>query len=65
MKEENDYIGTDLNEKEAIAKATADAFVDLYNREMGTFFSIVEYCYPVWSLPLIQSVMHNWDKRRA
>lgn len=32
-----------MNEKEAIEKATADAFVDLYNREMGTSFSIVEY----------------------
>lgn len=32
-----------MNEKEAIEKATADAFVNLYNREMGTSFSIVEY----------------------
>jgi hypothetical protein len=32
-----------MNEKEAIEKATADAFVELYNREMGTSFSIVEY----------------------
>jgi len=32
-----------LNEKEAIEKATADAFIGLYNHEMGTSFSIVEY----------------------
>jgi len=32
-----------MNEKEAIEKATADAFIELYNREMGTSFSIVEY----------------------
>jgi hypothetical protein len=32
-----------LNEKEAIERATADAFVELYNREMGTSYSIVEY----------------------
>jgi len=32
-----------LNEKEAIEKATADAFIELYNREMGTSFSITEY----------------------
>ncbi|HSW65482.1 MAG TPA: hypothetical protein VLH56_19555 [Dissulfurispiraceae bacterium] len=32
-----------MNEKEAIEKATADAFIDLYNREMGTSFSIAEY----------------------
>jgi len=32
-----------LNEKEAIEKATADAFIKLYNSEMGTSFSIVEY----------------------
>jgi hypothetical protein len=32
-----------LNEKEAIEKATADAFIQLYNSEMGTSFSIVEY----------------------
>jgi hypothetical protein len=31
-----------LNEKEAIEKATADAFIELYNREMGTSFSIVK-----------------------
>jgi len=28
-----------LNEKEAIEKATADAFIELYNREMRTSFS--------------------------
>jgi hypothetical protein len=32
-----------LNEKEAIEKATADAFIKLYNSEMGTSFSIAEY----------------------
>lgn len=32
-----------MNEKEAIEKATADAFVELYNREMGASFSIIEY----------------------
>ena len=32
-----------LKEKEAIEKATADAFIKLYNTEMGTSFSIVEY----------------------
>jgi hypothetical protein len=32
-----------LNEKEAIEKATADAFIELYNLEMGTSFSIIEY----------------------
>lgn len=32
-----------LNEKEAIEKATADDFVELYNREMGTSFSITKY----------------------
>jgi hypothetical protein len=32
-----------LNEKEAIERATADAFITLYNTEMGTSFSIVEY----------------------
>jgi len=32
-----------LNEKEAIEKATADAFIELYNCEMGTSFSIIEY----------------------
>jgi len=32
-----------MNEKEAIEKATADAFIDLYNREMGASFSIAEY----------------------
>jgi hypothetical protein len=35
--------GASLNEKEAIEKATADAFIELYNREMGTSFSITEY----------------------
>jgi len=32
-----------LNEKEVIEKAIADAFIKLYNSEMGTSFSIVEY----------------------
>ena len=32
-----------MNEKQAIEKATADAFIELYNSEMGTSFSIVEY----------------------
>ncbi len=32
-----------MNEKEAIEKATADAFIELYNSKMGTSFSIVEY----------------------
>lgn len=32
-----------MNEKEAIERATAEAFIDLYNRELGTSFSIVEY----------------------
>ena len=32
-----------MNEKEAIEKATADAFIELYNFEMGTSFSIIEY----------------------
>lgn len=32
-----------MNEKEAIEKATADAFILLYNSEMGTSFSINEY----------------------
>ena len=32
-----------LNEKEAIEKATADAFVELYNRRTGISFSIIEY----------------------
>lgn len=32
-----------MSEKEAIEKATADAFIELYNREMGTSFSITEY----------------------
>jgi hypothetical protein len=32
-----------LNEKEAIEKATADAFVPLYNSLMRTSFSIIEY----------------------
>ena len=32
-----------MNEKEAIEKATADAFIKLYNSEFGTSFSIVEH----------------------
>jgi hypothetical protein len=32
-----------LNKKEGIEKETADAFIELYNTEMGTAFSIVEY----------------------
>lgn len=32
-----------MNEKAAIEKSTADAFVGLYNGEMGTSFSIIEY----------------------
>jgi hypothetical protein len=32
-----------LNEKQAIEKATADAFITLYNSEMETSFSTVEY----------------------
>lgn len=32
-----------MNEKEAIEKATADAFIVLYNREMQTSFAIIEY----------------------
>ena len=32
-----------MSKKEDIEKATADAFIELYNREMGTYFSIVEY----------------------
>ena len=32
-----------MNEKEAIEKATSDAFIKLYNSEMGTILSIVEY----------------------
>jgi hypothetical protein len=32
-----------LNEKESIEKTTGDAFVKLYNREMGTSFSVIEY----------------------
>jgi len=32
-----------LTEKGAIERATADAFIRLYNAEMGTSFSIVEY----------------------
>lgn len=32
-----------MNEKEAIERATADAFVELYNRDMGTSYSVVEY----------------------
>jgi len=35
--------GIILNEKEAIEKATADAFIGLYNSEMGSSFSIIEY----------------------
>jgi hypothetical protein len=34
---------TSLNEKEAIERATADAFVELYNLEKRTSFSIIEY----------------------
>lgn len=32
-----------MNEKEAIEKATADAFLELYNHEMGTAFSVIKY----------------------
>ena len=32
-----------MNEKAAIEKATADAFVKLYNSENGSYFKIVEY----------------------
>lgn len=32
-----------MNEKKAIEKATADAFIKLYNYEMGTSFFIVDY----------------------
>jgi hypothetical protein len=32
-----------LNEKEAIEKGTAGAFIELYNIKMGTSFSIFEY----------------------
>jgi len=32
-----------LNEKEAIERATADAFIELYNRKMGTSFSIIDH----------------------
>lgn len=32
-----------MNEKEAIEKATADAFIELYNSERGSSFSIIEY----------------------
>lgn len=32
-----------MTEKESIEKATADAFIDLYNSQMGTSYSIVEY----------------------
>ena len=35
--------GGSMNEKEAIEKATANAFIKLYNSEMGTSFTIVEY----------------------
>jgi hypothetical protein len=38
-----DAIEASLNEKEAIEKAVADAFIKLYNCEMGTSFCIVEY----------------------
>jgi len=39
----NRGIETILSEKEAIERATAEAFIELYNRKMGTAFSIVEY----------------------
>jgi hypothetical protein len=32
-----------MNEKEAIEKSTADAFIDLYNDRMGSTFRVVEY----------------------
>ena len=32
-----------MNEKESIEKATADAFIKLYNLEYGTSFSVIEY----------------------
>lgn len=32
-----------MKEKEAIEKATADSFIELYNCEMGTSFFVVEY----------------------
>jgi hypothetical protein len=32
-----------MNEKEAIEKATADAFIALYNTEYGSSFFIEEY----------------------
>lgn len=32
-----------MNQKESIEKATADAFIKLYNNEMGTFFIIEEH----------------------
>ncbi len=32
-----------MNEKEAIEKATADAFIKLYNLEMATSYSIAEH----------------------
>ena len=31
------------NEKEVIERATADAFIELYNRKMGTSFSIIDH----------------------
>jgi len=36
-------LGVIVEEKLAIEKATADAFVELYNYTMGTYFYIVEY----------------------
>lgn len=39
----NIYGVVRLNEKESIERATADAFIELYNSEMGTSFSIVKY----------------------
>jgi len=32
-----------MNETHAIEKATADAFISLYNAEMGTTYAIIEY----------------------
>jgi hypothetical protein len=32
-----------LNEKEAIEKETANAFIELYNSQMGTSLSIADY----------------------
>ena len=31
------------NEKEKIERATADAFINLYNRQLGSSFRIVKY----------------------